>query len=63
MLFIKQDWQPEANWHVGETLPIITARVVTFQADGDELEVILAALKATVKTAQSFDFNPNLEKE
>jgi hypothetical protein len=37
------------EWHVGEALPEITGRVVTFQADGDELECIVNALKATSK--------------
>jgi hypothetical protein len=36
-------WQ---TWHVGEPFPVITKRVVTFVADGDELAVILSALNA-----------------
>lgn len=37
------------EWHVGEKLPAFVEehRVVTIQADGDELEVILRALRAT----------------
>ena len=35
----------ERSWHTGETLPPIGGRVVTFQADGDELDVILEALR------------------
>lgn len=35
------------RWHVGEPLPEITHRVVTFQADGDELEMIVAAMIRT----------------
>ena len=35
------------EWHVGEGIPDITGRVITFQADGDELECIVNALKAT----------------
>ena len=33
------------EWHVGEELPRNLPRVVTFQADGDELEAILRGLK------------------
>lgn len=29
------------SWHVGETLRVPAGRVVTFQADGDELDVML----------------------
>lgn len=38
-----------AEWHYGEPLPsdALRARVVVFQADGDELDLILHALKAT----------------
>lgn len=35
---------PWVEWHTGEPLPEV-GRVVTIQADGDELEVILNALK------------------
>jgi hypothetical protein len=35
-----------AEWHVGEPLPELgTARVYKFQADGDELDVLLFALQ------------------
>ena len=36
----------ELQWHVGEALPkeLFSQRVVKFQADGDELDLILAAL-------------------
>lgn len=33
------------GWHVGMPLPDIKARVMTFQADGDELDVIMHALR------------------
>ena len=33
------------QWHVGEDLAQITGRVVTFQADGDELALILTAMR------------------
>lgn len=32
------------EWHVGEPVPEV-GRVVTFQADGDELELILKAME------------------
>ena len=32
------------EWHVGEPVPANLPRVVTFQADGDELELILHAM-------------------
>jgi hypothetical protein len=44
-------------WHVGEPLPIIRERVVAFQADGDELEVIIAALQKTAKVENN-EINP-----
>lgn len=46
MLFIKSDdgrrWGQ--SWHVGDPLPTIKGQVVQFQADGNELEVIMEAL-------------------
>jgi len=38
------------QWWIGYSMPQTTGRVVTFQADGDELLVILQALKAASKT-------------
>jgi hypothetical protein len=34
----------KTEWHVGEPIPENLGRVVTFQADGDELEMIYAAM-------------------
>lgn len=34
------------GWHIGQPMPVINSRVVTFQCDGDELDVVLAAIKA-----------------
>jgi hypothetical protein len=34
-----------AQWHIGEPLPIVAGRVVTIQADGDELDIIIDALE------------------
>jgi hypothetical protein len=39
----------EYTWRTGEELPVIHSRVVTFQADCDELDVIMDALKAASK--------------
>ena len=33
------------TWHTGDPVPKIKERVVTFQADGDELNLILAAMR------------------
>jgi hypothetical protein len=51
MLFIEQPKRTgvkvSQQWHVGNPMPEITSRVVTFQADGHELEMILAAMRKT----------------
>ena len=52
MLYLISGWANNEElggieWHVGEALPEIIGRVITFQADGDELECIVNALKAT----------------
>lgn len=44
MLAIKDDSGRWQEWHVGEPLPTLEGRVITFQADGDELDVLLASL-------------------
>jgi hypothetical protein len=57
MLFIKFDGNRNrravtGQWHQGEDYPIAAdefPRVVTFQADGDELEILLDALKKCSK--------------
>ncbi len=56
MLYIEQSDESEVVWYVGQPLPAITSRVVKFQADGDELDLIVAALRAGADT-------PNGEKE
>lgn len=43
-----QNW---TVWHVGEALPPITSPVVSFQADGDELEIILQVLSRRFRQA------------
>lgn len=42
------------EWHVGDPTPSVLAnqRVVTFQADGHELDVILKALERTREPQQ-----------
>ena len=47
MLCIKGDSGRWGSWHVGETLRVPKGRVITFQADGDELEEILEMFKAS----------------
>jgi hypothetical protein len=44
------------SWHVGEPLPPMPARVVRFQADGDELQMILCAMQGrrTALSAKPF---------
>jgi len=43
------------KWHLGEELPsrLKLLRVVVMQADGDELQIILDALKPSNKKGQS----------
>lgn len=41
------------GWHIGQSLPQLKSRVITFQADGNELDVILTALRG--KPAMSLD--------
>jgi len=45
MLYIITQTNKESTWHIGEPFPAVTGRVITFQADGDELELILNALR------------------
>jgi len=33
------------EWHIGEPIPVFDGRVITFQADGDELAVLIQAIK------------------
>lgn len=37
------------TWHLGNTVPKNTGNVVEFQADGDELFLILEAMAATTR--------------
>lgn len=38
----------QSTWHIGEPMPYISpaSRVITFQADGNELDVILEAIRS-----------------
>jgi hypothetical protein len=40
-----QDKPTYSTWHVGEKVKLPVCPVITFQADGHELEVIINALK------------------
>jgi hypothetical protein len=44
VLVIKDKLGRWKEWHVGEPLPELEGGVITFQADGDELDIILASL-------------------
>ena len=47
MLALKEglhSWM-RGNWHIGEPMPEIYGAVVTFQADGHELEVLLLGMQ------------------
>lgn len=49
MLSVKNRYEKQfvGDWHIGESLPFIAGRVVEFKADGDELEMILDAMRKT----------------
>ena len=42
----------QQEWHIGSKYPILMERVITFQADGDELMIILDAIKKHSKKEQ-----------
>lgn len=46
MMYINDRYY-DLHWHIGEPVPALKARVVTFQADGDELDLILEAMRKT----------------
>jgi hypothetical protein len=47
-------FEKQSTWHVGEPMPRIESRVVTFQADSDELELLLETIKGASKKAFEF---------
>jgi hypothetical protein len=48
MLYIQDMYTDEwITWHYSEPVPVVNSKVVAFQADGDELELILNAMRAT----------------
>jgi hypothetical protein len=53
MLWIKAKDGRGIEWHVNEPVPDIQGRVVEFQADGHELELIFRAME------QNFDYGRN----
>lgn len=50
-----------ATWHVGEPVPkkLITMRVITFQADGNELEAIKSAMIQSLSPFADSGANPS----
>lgn len=42
----------QREWHYGEAVPVIGARVVSFQADGDELAYIMECLRRTCNSRE-----------
>jgi hypothetical protein len=44
MLGIKDKTGRWREWHVGDSIPELHGQVITFQADGHELEMILIAM-------------------
>lgn len=52
MLYIDQHLARSENdytWHIGEPMPRIVSSVVTFQADSEELIIILDAIRFASK--------------
>lgn len=55
MMYIKEQSAhgtiAEQQWHIGEPMPYLSpaARVISFQADGEELDVILDAIRAITR--------------
>ena len=45
MLIITSDGTRYGSWHVGETMTVPEGYVITFQADGHELDAILEAFR------------------
>lgn len=39
MMYIDQTGSPTRTWHVGEPMPEIRKRVISFQVDGDGIRV------------------------
>lgn len=50
MMYIK-DEQKTHIWHVGDPLPKLSGKVITFQADGEELEKIIEAINEKTPAA------------
>jgi hypothetical protein len=47
-------------WHYSEPLPesVLRERVLNFFADGDELDLLLGAIRATIKPTVTIDVTP-----
>lgn len=62
-MLIIDDKVASSVWHVGEYMPHVEGRVVTFHADGDELDVFIDALeKASRKKASEKELLAILKK-
>jgi hypothetical protein len=49
MLLIRESHRERwHNWHVGESFPELRGRVITFQADRQELDFLLDAIKSAL---------------
>ena len=62
MLYIDTKTRTGIQWHIGEPCPQfkdIDGRVFTFQADGDELHVILEA----IRKRSNFNYTKKLDTE
>jgi len=48
------------SWHYSEELPegYLRARALKITADGDELDLLLAAIRATIKPVKVIDIKP-----
>lgn len=51
-MYITNAYKDTTTWHTGETLVLPLGRVLTFQADGDELEMVVVALRAAGVTVE-----------
>lgn len=47
MLSIRQDPKVPIAWHIGNAIPSVEGRRVVFEADGAELDMILAAMRTS----------------
>lgn len=50
------------SWHYSQSLPddLLSARVLKITADGDELDLLLHAIRGTIKPVKVIDVTPSL---